>query len=125
VVRSIEQEGEPCGERDLPEERRKLLALPSADAQLVPPIPVKDCLEMGISTYYTTPLKLQELSNAIVPVLESHEVPTGDAVKNTVLSILLVEDDLVNQKLAVKLLEVAGHKIEVADNGEIAIEKYK
>jgi osomolarity two-component system sensor histidine kinase NIK1 len=36
-----------------------------------------------------------------------------------------VEDDLVNQKLAVKLLEVAGHKIEVADNGEIAIEKYK
>jgi osomolarity two-component system sensor histidine kinase NIK1 len=110
---------------DLPEERRKLLALPSADAQLVSPIPVKDCLEMGINTYYTTPLKLQELSNAIVPVLESHEVATGDAVKNTVLSILLVEDDLVNQKLAVKLLEVAGHKIEVADNGEIAIEKYK
>jgi osomolarity two-component system sensor histidine kinase NIK1 len=80
---------------------------------------------MGINTYYTTPLNLQELSNAIVPALESHQVPQGDAVKDTVLSILLAEDNLVNQKLAVKLLEVAGHKMEVADNGEIAIEKYK
>ncbi|WWD17868.1 hypothetical protein CI109_102312 [Kwoniella shandongensis] len=89
------------------------------------PIPVKDCLEMGINTYYTTPLTLQELSNAIVPALESHQLQPGDSVKDTVLSILLAEDNLVNQKLAVKLLEVAGHKIEVADNGEIALEKYK
>ncbi|OCF34070.1 atypical/HisK protein kinase [Kwoniella heveanensis CBS 569] len=83
------------------------------------------CLEMGINTYYTSPLNLQELSNAIVPALESHQMQPGDSVKDTVLSILLAEDNLVNQKLAVKLLEVAGHKIEVADNGEIAIEKYK
>jgi osomolarity two-component system sensor histidine kinase NIK1 len=80
---------------------------------------------MGINTYYTTPLNLQELSNAIVPALESHQVHPGDSVKDTVLSILLAEDNLVNQKLAVKLLEVAGHKIEVADNGEIAFEKYR
>jgi osomolarity two-component system sensor histidine kinase NIK1 len=80
---------------------------------------------MGISTYYTTPLNLQELSSAIVPALESHNMQPGDSVKDTVLSILLAEDNLVNQKLAVKLLEVAGHKIEVADNGQIAIEMYK
>lgn len=80
---------------------------------------------MGINTYYTTPLNLQELSNAIVPALESHQVAPGDSVKETILSILLAEDNLVNQKLAVKLLEVAGHKIEVADNGEIAYEKYR
>ncbi|WVQ62174.1 uncharacterized protein L199_000312 [Kwoniella botswanensis] len=110
---------------DLPEPRRRLLALPSAGDQSLSPIPVKDCLEMGINTYYTTPLHLQELSNAIVPALESHQMQPGDSVKDTVLSILLAEDNLVNQKLAVKLLEVAGHKIEVADNGEIAIEKYK
>ncbi len=30
-----------------------------------------------------------------------------------------------SQKLAVKLLEVAGHKIDVADNGQIAFEKYR
>lgn len=110
---------------DLNESRRKLLALPSTADQLLSPIPVKDCLEMGINTYYTTPLSLQELSNAIVPALESHQMQPGDSVKDTVLSILLAEDNLVNQKLAVKLLEVAGHKIEVADNGEIALEKYK
>ncbi|ORY32324.1 CnNIK1 [Naematelia encephala] len=110
---------------DLPESRRKLLALPSASDQMLSPIPVKDCLEMGINTYYTTPLNLQELSNAIVPALESHQVQPGDSVKDTVLNILLAEDNLVNQKLAVKLLEVAGHKMEVADNGQIAIEKYK
>ena len=92
---------------------------------MLSPIPVKDCLEMGINTYYTTPLNLQELSNAIVPALESHQIQPGDSVKDTVLSILLAEDNLVNQKLAVKLLEVAGHKMEVADNGEIAVEKYK
>lgn len=80
---------------------------------------------MGINTYYTTPLSLQELSNAIVPALESHQIQPGDTVKDTILSVLLAEDNLVNQKLAVKLMEVAGHKIEVADNGEIALEKYK
>lgn len=109
----------------LPESRRRLLALPSASEQLLSPIPVKDCLEMGINTYYTTPLSLQELSNAIVPALESHQIQPGDTVKDTILSVLLAEDNLVNQKLAVKLMEVAGHKIEVADNGEIALEKYK
>lgn len=92
---------------------------------MLSPLPVKDCLEMGINTYYTTPMSLQELSNAIVPALESHQMQPGDSGKDAVLSILLAEDNYVNQKLAVKLLEVAGHKIEVADNGEIAFEKYK
>ena len=110
---------------DISDDRRELLGLPKLHEQLLSPIPVKDCLEMGINTYYTTPLNLQELSNAIVPALESHQVAPGDSVKDTVLAILLAEDNLVNQKLAVKLLEVAGHKIEVADNGEIALEKYK
>ncbi|BEI90238.1 uncharacterized protein CcaverHIS019_0303080 [Cutaneotrichosporon cavernicola] len=110
---------------DLDETRRKLLNLPSPTEQILSPVPVKDCLDMGINTYYTTPLNLQELSNAILPALESHQVQPGDTVKDTVLNILLAEDNVVNQKLAVKLLEVAGHKIEVADNGEIAIDKYK
>lgn len=120
----------PCGPDnpsfiDLDENRRKLLALPSSNEQVLSPVPVKDCLDMGINTYYTTPLDLQELSNAIVPALESHQVQPGNTVKDTVLNILLAEDNVVNQKLAVKLLEVAGHKMEVADNGEIAIDKYK
>ena len=110
---------------DLTESDRRLLALPSTEEQMLPPISVKDCLEMGINTYYTTPLTLQELANAMGPPLELHNAQPGDNVTGVILSILLAEDNLVNQKLAVKLLEVAGHKIEVADNGEIAIQKYK
>nr|XP_018267275.1 atypical/HisK protein kinase [Kwoniella dejecticola CBS 10117]OBR89433.1 atypical/HisK protein kinase [Kwoniella dejecticola CBS 10117] len=102
-----------------------VLLAPVTSDQSLSPIPVKDCLEMGINTYYTTPLGTTELAAAMLPALESHQMQPGDSVKDTVLSILLAEDNLVNQKLAVKLLEVAGHKIEVADNGEIAIEKYK
>ena len=110
---------------DISDERRQQLALPLEGEQHLSPVPVKDCLDMGINTYYTTPLSLQELSNAIVPALESHQLQPGYAVKDAVLNILLAEDNVVNQKLAVKLLEVAGHKVEVADNGEIAIDKYK
>jgi two-component system sensor histidine kinase/response regulator len=39
-----------------------------------------------------------------------------------VLSVLLVEDDLVNQKLAVTLLERWGHRVDVASNGLMALE---
>jgi len=110
---------------DIPESRRKILALPSAGDQQLSPIPVKDCLEFGINTYYTTPLGFQELSNAILPALESHQLQPGVSVKDTILNILLAEDNFVNQKLAVKMLEIAGHNIDVADNGQIAVDKYK
>jgi two-component system sensor histidine kinase/response regulator len=39
-----------------------------------------------------------------------------------VLEVLLVEDDLVNQKLAVTLLERWGHHVDVAHNGLMALE---
>ncbi len=37
-------------------------------------------------------------------------------------NILLVEDNLVNQRLAVKILQKAGHHVQVASNGRIACE---
>lgn len=109
---------------DNDEDRRRLLGLPTQGANVPSPIPVQACLELGINSYFNTPLNLHELSNALVPALESHQIPTGDSVKDTVLDILLAEDNVVNQRLAVKLLETAGHKIDVADNGEIAIDMY-
>lgn len=110
---------------DLDESRRQLLALPSTDDSTYRPIPVKACLDMGVTSYYNAPLQLEDLANAILPALESRQLPTGDDGKSGVLNILLAEDNLVNQKLACKLLEVAGHKIDVADNGQIAFEKYR
>ncbi len=110
---------------NLPAARRKLLALPLEKEQTLSPIVVKDCLEMGINTYYTTPLNLQGLCNALVPRFGDTSTRPSGAGKDTVLNILLAEDNMVNQRLAVKLLEVVGHKIEVADNGQMAIDKYK
>lgn len=37
-------------------------------------------------------------------------------------SILLVEDNLINQKVASKLLEKMGHEVKIAENGKIALE---
>jgi len=42
-----------------------------------------------------------------------------------VYDILLAEDNLVNQKLAVKILEKYGHSVEIAENGHEAVESYK
>ena len=47
----------------------------------------------------------------------------SEASKQSV-RILLVEDNPVNQRLATIMLERGGYKVEVADNGRDAVEKY-
>lgn len=41
------------------------------------------------------------------------------------LAVLLVEDNILNQKFAVATLVRNGHKVDIAENGKIAFEKYK
>jgi len=45
--------------------------------------------------------------------------------KGTFARILLVEDNLVNQKLVSTMLSRAGYQIDIANNGKEAVEKYK
>src|SRR5690554_2089226 len=41
------------------------------------------------------------------------------------LNIFLVEDDHINQKVIMKMLQGKGHKVELAGNGEEALEIYE
>lgn len=80
------------------------------------------------TSYVMKPIKSSELLEAIDAALhpEQAAVFPADVKASTVeplppLSILLAEDSRVNQKLAVGLLERAGHNVEVANNGREAI----
>lgn len=42
-----------------------------------------------------------------------------------ILDILLVEDNIINQKLTQKILTNQGFRVDIADNGKVAVEKFK
>jgi PAS domain S-box-containing protein len=91
------------------------------------------CQELGISAYLLKPIRQSELREAIARVLGGREaigaIPliTRFSVQDArepaaFLRVLLAEDNAVNQKLAVRLLEKRGHSVAVAGNGREALE---
>lgn len=52
------------------------------------------------------------------------DVPVDSTPAKTGLSVLLAEDNLVNQKVAMMVIQKMGHNVDVANNGQIAVEKY-
>jgi osomolarity two-component system sensor histidine kinase NIK1 len=87
-------------------------------------INLKSCLDLGITSYMTTPCKLIDLSNGIIPALENRATPSlADNTKS--FEILLAEDNTVNQRLAVKILEKYHHVVTVVGNGWEAVESVK
>ncbi|KAK9711458.1 histidine kinase osmosensor [Basidiobolus ranarum] len=82
---------------------------------------MKSCIDMLITSYINTPATLPELTNALMPALESHiALTTESSGKN--MKILLAEDNLVNQKLAARILEKHGHEVTIVSNGLLAVE---
>jgi osomolarity two-component system sensor histidine kinase NIK1 len=84
----------------------------------------KNALEDGISSYMTTPCQAIDLGNALIPALEGRAAPPVSKNSKS-LDMLLAEDNAVNQRLAVKILEKYNHKVTVANNGLEAFEKVK
>ena len=79
-------------------------------------ISLKSALEDGISSYMTTPCLPIDLGNALIPALDGRAAPSvSDHSKS--FNILLAEDNAVNQRLAVKILEKYHHTVTVANNG--------
>jgi len=89
------------------------------------------CREFGISGYLPKPVKRTDLLEAIRFVLglqkQFEKSPTLVTVhslrqQRAQLNILLAEDNAVNQRLAVRLLEKRGHTVVVAGTGKMALE---
>ncbi len=89
--------------------------------------------ELGFAAYLPKPVKQSELLDAMMKVLSEAPgelkvglVPAPAQAPSTQqsqrpLRILLAEDSLVNQRLAVRLLEKWGHQVVLATNGNEAL----
>jgi signal transduction histidine kinase/HPt (histidine-containing phosphotransfer) domain-containing protein len=85
---------------------------------------VTRCETLGLDAYLMKPINQSELFDTLVEVFHggladtgAEEQPVAAAAPLSGLKILLAEDSLYNQKLAVALLERRGHRVVVANNG--------
>ncbi len=88
------------------------------------------CRELGVAAYLTKPVRQGELLDAILTALGTRPIKEAPPVlvtrhslreNSNHLRILLVEDNAVNQVLALRLLEKRGHTVAVAGNGKEAL----
>ena len=87
-------------------------------------VSMKSALDLGVASYMTTPCLPVDLANGLIPALEGRQTTSiSDASKS--FDILLAEDNEVNQRLAVKILQKYNHGVTVANNGQEALESVK
>ena len=99
------------------------------------------CRELGIVERLTKPVGRSELLNAILNATDALEADpeaaaaiaqpaaleagSPEAMPRVALSVLVAEDNAVNQRLATRLLERMGHTCVVANNGQEAVHAFQ
>ncbi len=87
--------------------------------------------KLDVAAFLTKPLKPSGLFDALAGIFGQHAAPRVESGKAAIdtdfanahpLRILLAEDNAVNQKLALRLLEQMGYRADVASNGLEAVE---
>ena len=86
----------------------------------------KTCRKLGIDYYLIEPFETKEVFDIIAenfPGIEDHKrlEPMLNALPDN-LSILLAEDNLINQKVAQSIFKNIGYEIDIAKNGQEAVE---
>jgi two-component system sensor histidine kinase RpfC len=92
----------------------------------------EEFLKMGYSCLLKTPIDKTLLFNALHGALPAETVSTEvvsfvehyerNSKENRRLDILVAEDNATNRKIISKILEYAGHKVDLAENGDLALD---
>ena len=91
------------------------------------------CIDLGVAAYLLKPVNEMELLYTLVKVLgEQPSVTTFGSLitrhsireADLKLNILLAEDNPINQKVAVRILEKMGHSVVVASNGREVLQAW-
>ncbi|KAI8586874.1 hypothetical protein BDZ88DRAFT_427281 [Geranomyces variabilis] len=86
------------------------------------------CIDAGIASCAACPATRADIANSLFPSLESsimNSVNSDAGGPAEGYEILLAEDNLVNQKLALRILERFGHRATVVENGKLAVEAFQ
>ncbi len=80
-------------------------------------------LRLGVRDFISKPVLPEDLRRLFRPAARAGTGPVGPALRLDGLRVLLVEDNALNQELALELLRRRGARVEVAGNGLEALER--
>ena len=87
----------------------------------LPPLAEQLCFVTSLVPPYEIPALLHALRLVCANTVAAEPAPLS-VVPRRPLSVLLADDNQVNQKVVAKILERAGHRVILADNGEAALD---